>query len=319
METSPRRILVAVDGSDQSFEAVRYAGRILPQEQVRITLFHVLNLFPESFWDLEPQLSVRHQVSTVHAWEHQQKQRAEEFMEKSKRLLLSQGHSEMNISVAVKERDVDVARDIIKEAQKGYQTLVIGRHGMSELKDLIFGSIANKLVSHLHQVPVWVVGGRPDPARILIAMDPSEGSRRALEYIADIFSDKHPELLLLHVTRGLDIDAMDYERLSAEEEQQKLGNLKEQFDRAETQMMALLRNEVARLQAKGMVSARIKTKIVPGVYSRAAAILGEAQDGDYGTIVVGRRGLSRVEEFIMGRVSNKVLQLARELAVWVVQ
>jgi nucleotide-binding universal stress UspA family protein len=84
-------------------------------------------------------------------------------------------------------------------------------------------------------------------------------------------------------------------------------------------MMALLRNEVARLQAKGMVSARIKTKIVPGVYSRAAAILGEARDGDYGTIVVGRRGLSRVEEFIMGRVSNKVLQLARELAVWVVQ
>jgi hypothetical protein len=35
-------------------------------------------------------------------------------------------------------------------------------------------------------------------------------------------------------------------------------------------------------------------------------------------IVVGRRGLSRVEEFFMGRVSDKVLQLAKEMAVWVV-
>jgi nucleotide-binding universal stress UspA family protein len=309
-----------VDGSDQSFEAVRYAGRILPQEHMRIILFHVLSLIPESSWDVEAQPNFRHQIATVHAWEYQQKQRIEEFMEGSRRLLLSQGHPEESISVVVKERDAGVARDIMKEAQKGYDTLVVGRHGMSELKDLIFGSIANKLVSHLHQLPVWVVGGRPDPGKILIAMDHSEGARRALEYVADIFSDKHPELLLFHVTRGLDIDLVDYEGLSVPQEgQYTLSSLKEEFEKAESRMMAVLRNELKRLQARGIDTTRINIKVVPGVYSRAAAILGEAQDGGYGTIVVGRRGLSRVEEFIMGRVSNKVLQLAREMAVWIVQ
>jgi len=33
---------------------------------------------------------------------------------------------------------------------------------------------------------------------------------------------------------------------------------------------------------------------------------------------VGRRGLSRIQEFYMGRVGNKVMQMAREMAIWVV-
>jgi nucleotide-binding universal stress UspA family protein len=44
----------------------------------------------------------------------------------------------------------------------------------------------------------------------------------------------------------------------------------------------------------------------------------EARNSSCGTIVMGRRGLSRVEEFFMGRVSKKVLQLAKWNAVWVV-
>ena len=44
----------------------------------------------------------------------------------------------------------------------------------------------------------------------------------------------------------------------------------------------------------------------------------EAQEGNYGTIVMGRRGLSKVHEFLMGRVTNKVLNRAEGFAVWIV-
>ncbi|MBE9535512.1 MAG: universal stress protein, partial [Proteobacteria bacterium] len=47
-------------------------------------------------------------------------------------------------------------------------------------------------------------------------------------------------------------------------------------------------------------------------------IIQYALKGEYGTIVVGRRGLSEVEEFPMGRVSNKIIHMSKELAVWVV-
>jgi nucleotide-binding universal stress UspA family protein len=52
--------------------------------------------------------------------------------------------------------------------------------------------------------------------------------------------------------------------------------------------------------------------------SRAFAVVEEAQAGGYGTIVVGRRGISKVEEFLLGRVSSKVVGQAAQAAVWVV-
>jgi hypothetical protein len=68
-----------------------------------------------------------------------------------------------------------------------------------------------------------------------------------------------------------------------------------------------------RLKKSGFQSNQIKTKIITGVHSRAGAIVEEARLGNYGTIVVGRRGLSNVQEFSMGRVSNKIIQLAQKM------
>jgi nucleotide-binding universal stress UspA family protein len=48
------------------------------------------------------------------------------------------------------------------------------------------------------------------------------------------------------------------------------------------------------------------------------SIVEEARARNFSTIVVGRRGLSRVEEFFIGRVSNKIVHMARDKAVWVV-
>ena len=61
------------------------------------------------------------------------------------------------------------------------------------------------------------------------------------------------------------------------------------------------------LDKAGFNSNQITTRMITGVPSRAGAIVVEALKEGYGTIVVGRRGLSHVEEFFMGRVSNKVI------------
>jgi nucleotide-binding universal stress UspA family protein len=57
---------------------------------------------------------------------------------------------------------------------------------------------------------------------------------------------------------------------------------------------------------------------VDGSRSAASDILDEAQNNGYGTIVMGRRGLSGVKEFFMGSVSSKVLQNCTGMAAWVV-
>lgn len=56
-----------------------------------------------------------------------------------------------------------------------------------------------------------------------------------------------------------------------------------------------------------------------GVYSRSDAIVKKAQDGGYSTIVVGRRGLSQVDAFFMGRVGHEVVYGGKNFSVWVVE
>ena len=312
----PRNILIAVDASEYSLESVRYVGRLLPAETTTITLLHVLDPNPECFSDLELMSSMEPDDFGTHAWAAQQKKIMQQFMERAESLLVSLGYPENGVSISIREREAGIARDIAAEAHKGYDALVVGRKGMSAVRDLIMGSTAHKLVSSLDRVAVWVVGGSPEPGGILVAMDSSEGARRALQYVGRIFGRAHPDLLLLHVARGLDLRQPGFEDISPEDDW--LRKTKDELKKAEDAMGAVFEDSIDHLRRQGADASRIKTRILPGVYSRAAAIFGEAMEEGCGTIVVGRRGLSRVEEFVMGRVSSKVLQLAREMAVWVV-
>ena len=61
----------------------------------------------------------------------------------------------------------------------------------------------------------------------------------------------------------------------------------------------------------------ISIKAVSRASSRAWAIVSEAKSAGCGTIILGRRGMSRVREFVLGRVSNKAATLAENACVFV--
>ncbi|MDY6953099.1 MAG: universal stress protein, partial [Thermodesulfobacteriota bacterium] len=64
------------------------------------------------------------------------------------------------------------------------------------------------------------------------------------------------------------------------------------------------------------VSVRSPLRYCP---SMAECILSERDEIEYDTIVVGRQGLSRSEEFLFGSVSSKIVTHARNCTVWVVE
>jgi nucleotide-binding universal stress UspA family protein len=53
--------------------------------------------------------------------------------------------------------------------------------------------------------------------------------------------------------------------------------------------------------------------------SMAKCILSERDETGYSTIVVGRQGLSRSEEFLFGSISSKIVNHARKCTIWVVE
>jgi nucleotide-binding universal stress UspA family protein len=53
--------------------------------------------------------------------------------------------------------------------------------------------------------------------------------------------------------------------------------------------------------------------------SLAECILDEQKRLSCGTVVIGRRGISKKEEFMFGSTSNKILHTARDCSVWVIE
>jgi nucleotide-binding universal stress UspA family protein len=234
--------------------------------------------------------------AALSASEHQQDKEIQELMERARQLFVGRGVPEDLVKAKIQERKVGIARDIIYESQHDYNAVVVGRWGMSLLKDFLWGSIADKLLGRLTHVPLCVVGGTPEIGRILMALDTSEGAMRAVDYVGTMVS-ADLEVTLFHAVRALD---------------------EEIFHKAKESMEPVFEEASSRLEKAGFGRKQITTRMATGVLSRAGAIIEEALQGGYGTIVVGRRGLSHVEEFSMGRVSNKIIHMAKEMAVWVV-
>jgi nucleotide-binding universal stress UspA family protein len=186
---------------------------------------------------------------------------------------------------------------------------VVGRRGLSELGDHFLGSVANKIVEVVKDTSVWVVGDNINSKRMLLALDASDNALKAVDYVGNIATASDAEVTLFHVVRRFefldDPTLRDYEVEGFWEE------VKKDIPR----MVGLYKE---RLKKAGVKGSRISTQVNLHSSSRAKDILTEAREGEYGTIVMGRRGLSKVHQFLMGRVTNKVLHRAEGFAVWIV-
>jgi nucleotide-binding universal stress UspA family protein len=312
MQQKNKRILVAIDGSDQSLNAVRYLSKLPFSSKPKVVLFHVIRRIDQAFWDIGVSPMSRGQMTEISGWDLERKKKAQEFMNLAFEILVEVGFPRESVRVNIHNSKVGVARDIIKESINGYDAVVVGRRGLNKLKDLVLGSIAVKLVEKLSHVPVWVIGGNPEPGRILVALDASEGSMKAVDHLGAMAGGSKTHVELFHAIRALKTSQFAYAKtLDADYEKELVKEINEEMEITFTTAKEHLVNA-------GLDAQELSTKFNAGVSSRASAIIGEARLGAYGTIVMGRRGLSKVEDFLMGRVTNKVLHMVKNRAVWIV-
>ena len=305
-----RNILVAVDGSDQALEAVRFAGHTFPSQKTRVLLYHVGSPVPEAFLDLRKNLEFRSSVVPVSAWATQMKKNMEAFMDQACECLKECGFPQDAITIEIANKKKGISRDIMQKTTQGFSAAVVGRTGASRIKDILLGSVAEKLVGAIKGLPLIVVGGNPFPGRILIAFDGSQGSWRAVNQVAALADESKTEILLSHVVRPLEIHHRSQAVFNTAHESQWV-------DENTRAIIPKLVEAKKRLVSKGFREDQIVREVLENRYSRAATLTKEAVARGYGTIVLGRRGLTMVEEFLMGRVSRKVLQLAKNQSVWI--
>ncbi len=312
MNTFQRRILLVVDGSYQSYETVNYVSGVLPPSSTEIVLLHITSKIPEAFWDLEKDPVWQHKVQVVRGWEIQQEKKIEDFMDRARQVFLDAGFPDSAIRVDVRERKVGIARDIAMESHRGYDAVILGRRGLSTIQELSLGGVASKIVLKVNDLAVWLVGGKPENQKYVVGVDSSKGSSLALDHLIRMTDGLPKKVLLLHVVRKITNGSESFKNPDFEEYQAN------RMQQAVKEIEPVLAKASEKLEKAGIPAESISTKIITGAITRAGSILEEARSGGYGTIVVGRRGVSTVEDFDMGRVSNKLVQAGRDRAVWIV-
>jgi nucleotide-binding universal stress UspA family protein len=63
----------------------------------------------------------------------------------------------------------------------------------------------------------------------------------------------------------------------------------------------------------------VTSKFKPKYFDVAEDIVNEAVDGDFSTIIMGRRGMGAAKSLLLGSVTNKVVQNSRAQAVIIVE
>ena len=296
------KILVTIDGSDRSLETVKHIAKRKPFQKKHLVLFNVFISLPDFYWDIENEPQSRGAVVKAKAWEASKKNKMEQFMKKAQQILFNSGFPKETVTVKIQECEDGIARDIIKEAHNEYCAVVINRTGAGAISNLLLGSKAVKVIEKLSLVPVFIEGSKPPGNSILIAMDSSECSMQAIDFSGELMGGLDFNITLLHVVRGAGNMSLSREDIQAQED-----DIYAVFDQAKHRLINF-----------GFKPENITSKIIADVSNRAKAIVQEAKQNGHTTIVVGRRGLSKVQEFFMGSVSNKVIQLSEEQAVWVV-
>jgi len=153
-----QKILVAFDDSENAMRAVEFITKSFTTDH-RITLFSVI-LDTATICDMDnPSLTpyFMAQKGAFCSVEDQKRTLVNEALQKAKELLIKAGFEEEHIVIKVETKKKGVARGIIDEAASGYDAVVMGRRGLSGLKEFFLGSVSQKVLQSAKAVSVLLV------------------------------------------------------------------------------------------------------------------------------------------------------------------
>lgn len=153
-----QKILVPIDDSSNALRVAEFIATVFNPDN-DIILFSIL---PDTaaLCDMNsPELTpyFMSQQSMFCQLEDRKKQLIDEAMVRAKDVLIASGFSDDRISLKIQKKKNGVARDIVDEAKKGYQIIVMGRRGLSGVQEFLMGSVSQKVIHAVKDVSIVIV------------------------------------------------------------------------------------------------------------------------------------------------------------------
>jgi nucleotide-binding universal stress UspA family protein len=192
---------------------------------------------------------------------------------------------------------------IVRIGEK-YDLTVIGAKGHADQTRLGLGPVASRVLE-LSRRPVLI--GRELTAdkglRILVGVDGSEASHRALDAMTAFIQLGGSEITLIHIMEtpwihlGLEDEWVSYPEDNTGDSDPAL-HLESEMRREAEALIGEARKELARYD--------VSVETIIGEGNPGTEIVGQAESEDYDLIVIGATGVSDIKHNVLGRVSTKI-------------
>jgi len=310
-----KRYILPVDGSIHSIHAVQYMSMMSPiMEDGLYVLFYVQPIISDYLKE-EARKNPR-AMEKLDQLDKKNAARGNEILNRYKERMMAHVPEE-RILLLTQRRMMGVTWDIIHQASsEGVDAIVMGRHGYSRFHDTFIGSTTRTVIDRNTDIPIWMIDGEVDSRNLLVAVDGSMNSLKALNYLCDILR-RAPDvqLTLFHVQPSWrDYCGIDFAETQTAESDEIISKFIERVDRecVENFMGYALR----RLKELEIPENKVIMTTRPTRLNIGKTIIEEFRDGNYGTLIVGKRGICGAH--MMGSVSNYLVTHLENGALWIV-
>jgi nucleotide-binding universal stress UspA family protein len=307
-----KMIVLPVDGSKNALHSLDYIKLLYGSDhRINVSLLYILPALPPIL--VEESRKNRQTAAQLKKIEKKNIELADRILHEAKARLIHKGFSDKSIQTTFRNKEEGIARDICTWAhEKKADTVLITTRGKSRLQALFMGEVTNKILEFCRACPIWMIKGSVKAKNILMALDPSENALRAVDHAGFMLSATACKIHLYHSKRKLN-------RFIPKEIFEGASELEELWQHtAEEEITPYMKKAHKTLTNAGVEASLISARVADGSRRPARDILHEAKRHECGTIVLGRRGVSNVDEFTMGSIARKVIEDCADKAVWIV-
>ncbi|MCX8034538.1 MAG: universal stress protein [Thermodesulfovibrio sp.] len=309
IENSFKKILLPVDRSENSKQAIRFVSSLLKSSEdknIELTLLNVISLenLSEKIKNVDfRSVMMQDRFLAEKIIDKYVKDNTMPFLDEYERYIKNKGF----LGSIKKEVEIgEPANKIIEiSTNKDIKTVMLARRVMSKFKKIILGSVSEKILYGLLNQNIYLIGQKISEekpiSRILIPVDGSEYSIKAVEHgvsLAKNIKDIQKIIILRIINVSLYLE-----------------RTRQGID-PEIEAEEILLEAKKRFTDEGVSEDLIETKISVG-FPRDE-ILREIQQGDYNLIIMGRKGRSAIKDIVFGGVSSTVLNSCFEQTVAII-